>query len=66
MQWSGQWDEATKTLSFTGDAGNGVTSKGTTHFIDKDHYEFRLIAKDSDGKVYQDMKTMLTRRGGTR
>jgi hypothetical protein len=66
IHWSGQWDEATSTLSFTGDAGSGVTSKGTTHFIDKDHYEFRLIARDSDGKVYQDMKNTLTRRVDTR
>jgi hypothetical protein len=64
IQWSGQWDEATKTFSFTGDAGNGVTYKGTTHFIDKDHYEFRLKATDGDGKVYQDLKNTLTRRVG--
>jgi hypothetical protein len=63
-QWSGEWDEATKTLSMTGDAGNGVTYKGTTHFIDKDHYEFRLMVTDGDGKVYQDLKNTLTRRVG--
>ncbi len=66
IQWSGQWDEATKTFSFTGDAGNGVTSKGTTHFIDKDHIEFSILATDSDGKVYQDMKGNMTRQGGKR
>ena len=62
IQWSGQWDEATKTFSFTGDAGHGITSKLTAHFIDKDHIEFRIIATDSDGKVYQDMNGRLTRR----
>jgi hypothetical protein len=61
-EWSGQWDEATKTCSFTGDAGNGITSKGIARFIDKDHEEFRLIATDSDGKVYQDVKNTMTRR----
>jgi hypothetical protein len=66
FEWSGQWDEATETFSFTGDAGNGITSKLTTHFIDNDHIEFRIIAKDNDGKVYQDMKGTLTRRGDTR
>lgn len=64
--WSGQWDEATSTLSFTGDDGSGITSKSTTHFIDEDHYEFRLIATDRDGKVYQDMRNTLTRRVDTR
>lgn len=66
IQWSGQWDEATKSFSFTGDAGNGITSKLTAHFSDKDHIEFRIIATDSDGKVYQDMKGKLTRRVGKR
>ena len=64
IHWSGQWDEATKTLSVTADAGHGVTSKGTSHFIDKDHIEFRILATDSDGKVYTDKKGMLTRRVG--
>lgn len=66
IQWSGQWDEATKTFSFTGDAGNGITSKLTVQFMDKDHIEFRIVAKDNDGKVYQDIKGKLTRRVGKR
>ena len=66
IQWGGQWDEATKTFSFTGDAGNGITSKLTAQFIDKDHIEFRIVAKDNDGKVYQDMTGKLTRRVGKR
>jgi hypothetical protein len=65
-EWSGQWDEATKTFSMTGDAGNGVTYRTTTHFIDKDHYEFHLMATDRDGKVCQDVKNTLTRRGDKR
>jgi hypothetical protein len=62
---TGQWDEATETLSCTGDAGN-VTMRTRIRFIDKDHVEFRMTAKDSDGKVYQDTKGTLTRRGDTR
>jgi hypothetical protein len=64
IQWTGHWNEGDKSFSFTGDAGNGITSKLTAQFIDKDHIEFRIRATDSDGKLYQDMKGSLTRRVG--
>ena len=61
-QWSGQWDEAAKILSLHADIGNGITSTGTMHSIDKDHREFHAVAKDADGKVYHDIQGILTRR----
>jgi hypothetical protein len=61
-EWSGRWDEASKAFSFTGDAGNGITSKLTARFPNKDHIEFRILATNSNGTVYQDITGKLTRR----
>jgi len=59
---TGQWDEATSTLNITTDLGNGITSKAGFHLIDKDHREYHIVAKDSDGKVYMDIQRTVTRR----
>jgi hypothetical protein len=48
---TGQWDEATTTLTITSSPGNGVTSTAAFHLIDKDHREYHVTAKDGDGKV---------------
>lgn len=59
---SGQWDEATSTLTITTDLGRGITQKAAFHVIDKDHREYHVAAKDSNGKVYLDIHGTVTRR----
>jgi hypothetical protein len=59
---SGQWEEATTTLTITTDVGNGITSKAAFHVIDKDRREYHVLAKDGDGKVYLDIHGTVTRR----
>jgi hypothetical protein len=59
---TGQWDEATATLTIPTDLGNKINSATTFHLIDKDHHDFHTLAKDSDGKVYLDIQGTLARR----
>ena len=58
----GRWDEPTATLTITNDLGNGITSTATFHLIDKDHREYHVTARDTDGKVYLDVHGTLTGR----
>jgi len=58
----GKWDEATKTLTWTGRLGNGITKTGVTRFIDKDTNEWTVVFKDSDGKVLLDMEGKAKRK----
>jgi hypothetical protein len=61
-EFTGQWNEATSTLTVTTDFGKGITCKAAFHFIDKDHREYHVAAKDGDGKVYLDIHGTVTRR----
>ncbi len=47
----GQWDEATKTLTWKGSSSNGITRTMVNRFIDNDTYEWSLVDKDRSGKV---------------
>jgi hypothetical protein len=58
----GQWDESTSTMTITTDHGYGITTKAAFHVIDQDHREYRIAAKDGDGKVYLDIQATVTRR----
>jgi hypothetical protein len=59
---TGKWNETTSTLTIAADLGHGITSTATFHLIDKDHREYRVVAKDSDGKVYLDIQGTVVRR----
>jgi hypothetical protein len=59
---TGSWDEKTNTLTITADAGHGITTKAAFRIIDQDHREYRVVAKDGDGKVYMDIEGKVTRR----
>ncbi len=61
-EMTGQWDEATTTLTITTDLGQGITQKANFHLIDTDHREYHVVAKDGDGKVYLDVRGTVTRR----
>ena len=58
----GEWDEAASTLTITTDLGHGITQKAAFHLIDKDHREYHVVAKDSDGKVYLEIQGIVNRR----
>jgi hypothetical protein len=59
---SGQWDEATSTMTITTDLGQGITQTAAFHLIGKDHREYQVTAKDSEGRVYLDVHGKVTRR----
>jgi hypothetical protein len=48
----GSWDEKTSTMTITAEAGHGIATKAEFRIIDQDHREYRVLAKDGDGKVY--------------
>jgi hypothetical protein len=62
LELTGQWDDASKTFSWKGDVGNGITTSGPMRFLDDDTIEWQAIAKDKDGKVYHQMEGKLKRK----
>ena len=52
---TGTWDEKTKTLSWTGDMGNGMKITSSDKFTDDDHFEWQFQIKDGNGQVMYDM-----------
>lgn len=40
----------------------GITLDARTHFIDKDHYEWVLVAKSQDGNVLAEVRGNVARR----
>jgi len=61
-EWSGTWDEATKTLTRTADLRRGNTGKITSRLLDDDTSEFSLVGKHRDGKVFVEINGKLTRQ----
>jgi phage terminase large subunit-like protein len=59
---TGQWDEKTQTLTFTGNLNENVTAVTTMRFVDKDTREATMVAKDKSGKVYLDIHAKITRK----
>lgn len=53
-EFTGQWDETTKKLTWETDLGNGITARGTNRFLDNDNDEWQMVATDNVGKVYFD------------
>lgn len=59
---SGQWNEATQTLSFHTDLGNGMTDTAIIHFTDADTHEWSARVTDAAGKVYFEGSGKLKRK----
>ena len=59
---TGQWDSASKTISFQSDLGNGITSRSSVRFVDNNNEEWNVVIKDGDGKLYLDLNVKATRR----
>ena len=61
-EWSGTWDDATKTLTRTANLGRGNTGTATSKFLDDNTIEFSLVLKNRDGKVFVAMNSWFTRQ----
>ncbi len=59
---TGQWDAASETISFKADLGNGLTSRGSVRFLDKDHHDWKVVVQDGNGKLYFHGEWYVTRR----
>jgi hypothetical protein len=62
LELTGQWNETTRTMTWKGDVGNGITTSGPMRFVDDDTTEWTAIARDSEGKVYHHMEGKVKRR----
>lgn len=62
LELTGQWNGATKTMTWKGDVGNGITTGGPMRFVDDDTIEWTAIARDREGKVYHHMEGKVKRR----
>jgi hypothetical protein len=62
-EWSGTWDEASKTLtSQATDTPKGWTSRGTNNFPDKKSVNVTFWMKDESGTLLFDMETKKSRQ----
>jgi hypothetical protein len=67
MIMTGTWDEATKTINFTGRMMNPATAmegdyRETFTLIDKDHQLMQMYAKGPDGKEFKTMQIHYSRK----
>jgi hypothetical protein len=62
VAFTGSWDETTSTLTLKVDDAGPGSSTATERFIDDDHHEWKLIAKDADGKVVYESSGKRTRQ----
>jgi len=51
----GQWDAARRRFTFMGEAPDGVTVINTVQLNGPDEFEWKVLARDREGKVYLDM-----------
>jgi hypothetical protein len=58
----GTWNEATRTLSWSKDHGNGITQAGWSRFVDDNTQEWKSSVKDASGKVLWEGGGKLTRK----
>lgn len=58
----GQWHEQTKTMTWKGDQGNGITAISPVRFVGDDTIEWKLGARNEEGKVFMDMEGTFKRR----
>lgn len=58
----GQWDEDAKTLTWKGDLGKGVTANNAVRFVGTDTIEWRMVARNGEGKRFLNMEGKFSRR----
>jgi hypothetical protein len=59
---TGDWDEATATMSFKADLDDKLVARSSVRFINKDRHVWQVEIKDGDGKLYFDSEWTVTRR----
>ncbi len=62
VETGGKWDSKTNTLEWRNEPQPGISAISHWRFLSDDTFEWDLIAKDRDGKVYLDMAGKLTRK----
>ena len=60
--FTGKWDPATQTLTFTGDVDDDGTWTYTLRFLDRKNTQGELIVKDTDGNVAMNARIKATRQ----
>jgi hypothetical protein len=58
----GQWNEASKTLSYRTNLEDGKLARSSVRFVDADQEVWQFKVTDATGKVYFDMEITATRR----
>lgn len=65
LAFEGQWEPKTKVLTGTADMGDGVTAKVEYHIEGGDSYHWHMVATDSSGKTYVDVRAKMIRKKPT-
>jgi hypothetical protein len=60
-EWTGEWDEKSKTMNWTSDMGDGIDAKASTRFNDRDNYDFEITIKGANETVLMHLKAKHTR-----
>lgn len=60
-EWSGTWDEKTKTLTRTAKLQRGNTATATSKFVDDDTMDFSIVGRRPDGRIIFELKSTSTR-----
>ena len=62
-EWSGTWDEKTRTLTRkTAKLRGGNTATATSKFLDDDTIDFTIVGRRRDGKINFELKSTSTRQ----
>lgn len=65
LAFEGKWDPTTKVLTGTADMGDGITAKVEYHIEGGDSYHWHMVATDSSGKTYVNVRAKMTRKKPT-
>jgi hypothetical protein len=60
-EWTGVWNENSRTMNWTSDIGSGIDAKAWTRFNNADNYDFELTIKGPDEAVLMHIKATHTR-----
>ena len=60
--YQGKWDEAAQTFTFTQTSANGVQYTNKQKWLDKNTWQWTLVAKDRTGKVVLDFEGKCVRK----
>jgi hypothetical protein len=59
---TGSWDQDAMTMTWKTDLGNGIAGTNTVRFVGSDTIDWRLVARNEEGKVFVDMEGKFQRR----